>query len=469
MKAIDYHNKTRHFPNKFAKSLGYLDWANQPNPYKEYINAKKIPLPNPKTENLTYEKLYLKNSSKEINIQNLATFLRYSASINAKKVLGMNEWYVRVNPSSGNLHPEEIYLILNNGVYHFNVKEFALEEIAKGENLVENGFFLVFTSIPLRESWKYGERALRYCLLDTGHLIAAGRFSSNLLGWKMEYINDIDEERLSPLIGLNKAKFYENEEEIFEAAFYVYHDKKPKINFENFKNLDYHLEYKKIANDSVRWDIIFETAKELKRKEPFKTFLKDEKPEFLPSPFSAYEIIDNRRSALGFIPSYIEKKDFFDILDKTLPRNISPFDVKVTLNRVDFIIFVNRVDGIEEGIYYFSRKENKLTNLHKGNFSEASKFANCIQDLGKDSAFTINMVSQKPKKEYEYKLLNFEAGIIGEVLYLEAEAKNLRGCGIGCFFDNLITEEILNNVNYLALYGFSVGSPKTDGRIVKLN
>ncbi|WP_024791754.1 SagB/ThcOx family dehydrogenase [Lebetimonas sp. JS138] len=269
MKAIDYHNKTRHFPNKFAKSLGYLDWANQPNPYKEYINAKKILLPNPKTENLTYEKLYLKNETKEINLNTIATFLRYSASINAKKVLGMNEWYVRVNPSSGNLHPEEIYLILNNGVYHFNVKEFALEEIAKGENLVENGFFLVFTSIPLRESWKYGERALRYCLLDTGHLIAAGRFSSNLLGWKMEYINDIDEERLSPLIGLNKAKFYENEEEIFEAAFYVYHDKKPKINFENFKNLDYHLEYKKIANDSVRWDIIFETAKRIKNKRKF--------------------------------------------------------------------------------------------------------------------------------------------------------------------------------------------------------
>ncbi|WP_024790701.1 MULTISPECIES: SagB/ThcOx family dehydrogenase [unclassified Lebetimonas] len=469
MKSIEYHQTTRHYPNKFAKSLGYLDWANQPSPYKEYINAKKIPLPNPEIEKLTYEKLYLKNSSKEINIQNLAAFLRYSAAINAKKVLGMNEWYVRVNPSSGNLHPEETYIILKNGVYHFNVKEFCLEKIAKGENLVENGFVLIFTSIPLRESWKYGERALRYCLLDTGHLIASSRFSSNMLGWKMEYINDIDEEKLSNLINLNKAKFYENEDEIFEAGFYVYRDKKPKINFENFKNLEFHLEYKKLANDSVKWDIIFETAKELKRKEPFKTFLKDEIPKFISSPFNAYEIIDNRRSALGFIPSYIEKKDFLDILDKTLPRNIPPFDVKVTLNTVDFVIFVNRVDGIEEGIYYFSRKENKLTNLHKGDFSEASKFANCIQDLGKDSTFTINMVSPKPKKEYEYKLLNFEAGIIGEVLYLEAEAKNLRGCGIGCFFDNLITEEILNNVNYLALYGFSVGSPKADERIIKLN
>jgi hypothetical protein len=90
-----------------------------------------------------------------------------------------------------------------------------------------------------------------------------------------------------------------------------------------------------------------------------------------------------------------------------------------------------------------------------------------VQDLGKDSAFTINMVAKKPTKEYEYKLLNFEAGMIGQILYLEAEAKNLRGCGIGCFFDSLITEEILNK-DYLALYGFSVGKPRMDERIVKL-
>jgi glutamine synthetase len=147
---------------------------------------------------------------------------------------------------------------------------------------------------------------------------------------------------------------------------------------------------------------------------------------------------------------------------------IPPFDVKITLNKIDFVIFINRVDGIEKGIYYFSRKENTLTPIHLGDFSETAKFINCVQDLGKDSAFTINMISPKPTKEYEYKLLNFEAGMIGQILYLEAEAKNLRGCGIGCFFDSLITEEILNK-DYLALYGFSIGVPKMDERIVKLN
>ncbi len=468
MKSIEYHLATRHFPNKYAKSLGYLDWANQPNPYKEYTNATKIVLPTPKAQDLHYEQLYLKNETQEINLQNLATFLRYSAAINAKKVVGSSSWYVRVNPSSGNLHPEEVYLILENGVYHFNSKDFTLEEIAKGENLVENGFLVLFTSIPLRESWKYGERALRYCLLDGGHLIASTRFSSNLLGWEMEYINDIDEEALSQLIGVHRANFYENEDEIFESAFYIYTDKKPTINFEKFQNLEFNLEYKKLAKDSIRWSIIFDTAKELKRIETFTTTLQNEIPKLLPSSFGAYEIIDNRRSALGFIPHDVEKEEFLDILDKTLPRNIPPFDVKVTLNSLDFVIFVNSVKGLEAGVYYFSRRENALRLLHQGDLSQDAKFVNCIQNIGKDSAFTINMVAQKPTKEYEYKLLNFEAGMIGQLLYLEAEAKNLRGCGIGCFFDNLITEDILNNDDYLALYGFSIGLPKVDERLIRV-
>jgi hypothetical protein len=74
------------------------------------------------------------------------------------------------------------------------------------------------------------------------------------------------------------------------------------------------------------------------------------------------------------------------------------------------------------------------------NFSDIKFLVYLIKDLGKYSVFTINMVAPNPSKEYEYKLLNFETGMIGQILYLKAESKNLRGWGIGCFFDSLITE-----------------------------
>lgn len=460
MNALEYHLRTRHFPNRFAKSLGYLDWENQPSPYKSYFEAEQIPLKKITPPKKTYEKLYLKNDHNPINLETIALMLRYSLAINAKKVYGPSSWYVRVNPSSGNLHPEETYIIFKNGVYHFNVKNFSLELLAKSDkNIIENGFLIILNSIPLRESWKYGERALRYCLLDSGHAIAALRFSTNLLGWNMK------KARIEKEYFLSKFNFHQNEEEIFEAAFFVFEDKIPDIDLKILKNLEFKTAYSPLAKEKVRWEIIFESANKLKDETKSEFIKKD--ISFLPSTFDAYEIIDNRRSALGFKQKYLPKNDFLDILDKTLHRKIPPFDVEITANLIDFLIFVNRVEGIESGIYYFDRKKAKLSLIEKGDFSQSAKFINCVQDLGSDSAFTINMIAPIPTNE-NYKSIMFESGMIGHILYLEAEAKGVRGCGIGCFFDDLITKEILNDEKKIATYGFSVGVPLIDERIIKI-
>ena len=47
------------------------------------------------------------------------------------------------------------------------------------------GFLIGLSSIFWRESWKYGERAFRYCNHDVGHALAALGFSANLLGWRL--------------------------------------------------------------------------------------------------------------------------------------------------------------------------------------------------------------------------------------------------------------------------------------------
>ncbi|WP_457561283.1 SagB/ThcOx family dehydrogenase [Caminibacter sp.] len=469
MNAIEYHLQTRHFPNRFAKSLGYLDWENQPSPYKSYYKAPKVPLKITSELNLPYEKLYLKNSSQKFNLENISKFFELSLALSAVKEYYTSRWAVRINPSSGNLHPEESYIIYKNSVYHFNVKEFALEEIAKSEDiLVEDGFIFILTSIPLRESWKYGERALRYCLLDSGHAIASSRFASNLLGWKMEIIDEFSDTELEKTIGLDKQQFYKNEEEIFEAAFYIYSNKKPKLDIKKFENLEFTLEYSPLAKDSIRWEIIYKT--DLKRDKKLNPQFVKFPLNFKPSPFNAETIIKNRRSSLGYEPRYIKKEDFLDILDKTLPRNIPPFDTRAFLGKINFVVFINRVDGIESGIYFFDRAKNEFSVIEKGDFSDAAKFVNCVQDLGKESAFSISMVIDKNeiKQNSDYKLAMFEAGIIGQILYLEAEAKNIRGCGIGCFFDDLVSVEILKNPDILTLYGFTIGFPLVDERIIPI-
>ena len=68
-----------------------------------------------------------------------------------------------------------------------------------------------------------------------------------------------------------------------------------------------------------------------------------------------------------------------------------------------------------------------------------------------------------------YRRLFWEAGVLGQVLYLEAEAARVRGTGIGCYFDDP-AHELLGLVGdeFQDLYHFTVGGPVDDPRLTTL-
>ena len=70
---------------------------------------------------------------------------------------------------------------------------------------------------------------------------------------------------------------------------------------------------------------------------------------------------------------------------------------------------------------------------------------------------------------HRYRWLFWEAGMIGQVLYLEAEALGLRGTGIGCYFDDEVHSLLgLADNSYQSLYHFTVGLPVEDQRLTTL-
>jgi nitroreductase len=69
------------------------------------------------------------------------------------------------------------------------------------------------------------------------------------------------------------------------------------------------------------------------------------------------------------------------------------------------------------------------------------------------------------REPFRYRQLFWESGMIGQVLYLEAEAHGVRGTGIGCFFDDAVHELLgLSDNRYQSLYHFTVGHPLEDPR-----
>ena len=68
-----------------------------------------------------------------------------------------------------------------------------------------------------------------------------------------------------------------------------------------------------------------------------------------------------------------------------------------------------------------------------------------------------------------YRRLFWEAGLIGQVLYLEAEAAGVRATGIGCYFDDPVHQVFgLRDLELQSLYHFTVGGPVDDPRLTTL-
>ena len=202
---VAYHERTKHHFHRYAASLGYMDWATQPDPFRRYSGADLVRLPLPKSGRpLPYWQMYAAAAvpPELLSIESVSLFLRYALSLTAWKRFQQTTWSLRANPSSGNLHPTEGYAVLpaieglgdTPAVYHYAPKEHVLERRAVLDAKVwsellapfPDGSFLVgLSSVHWREAWKYGERAFRYCQHDVGHALATLRIAAAALGWRL--------------------------------------------------------------------------------------------------------------------------------------------------------------------------------------------------------------------------------------------------------------------------------------------
>ena len=520
---IRYHEETKHHYDRYARSAGSMDWDNQPNPFRFYEDTKSLGLPFLKKDPpALYADLYRRdnNPSREFRIVNIAGFLELSLGLSAWKAAGESQWSLRMNPSSGNLHPTEAHLILpprieglEGGIYHYNPLLHALEQRARvsetvWEEISSNfgclGFMIGLSSIFWRESWKYGERAFRYCNHDIGHALAAISFSANLFGWKVSYLNGLSDQELDTMLGFDKTRFDPLAEEHPDLMCWVHPYPGPDIprrlsdnEIAAFNAISFKGRPNRLSKQPVNWEIIYKTAN-LTRKpattgqqyeftDPYG--FREESPGM-----AAAKIIRQRRSATAFDRNgSVTREQFLAILDKTLPRNdCAPFDIDLMDPSLHLLIFVHQVEDLAPGLYFFIRNNKamdpikRLTRskflwepvennfplflLEKGACRQQATMVSCHQEIAGHSAFSLGMIAafKDPVtgNPFAYRQLFWESGMIGQVLYLAAEAHGVRGTGIGCFFDDAVHEILgFTDNQYQSLYHFTIGKPAEDPRL----
>ena len=529
MTAVRYHEATKHHFHRFARALGYLDWATQPDPFRRYHGAPVRTLPRSSgpaalAAAVPYRALYeLGAASQPIDERSIGEFLRCSMGLSAWKQYGQSRWALRVNPSSGNLHPTEAWIVHDGRVCHYAPKEHALEERcvfpSPGARTVTVGdtgdwasdhFLVALTSILWREAWKYGERAFRYCQHDVGHAIGALRLAAALLGWRLQLLPDWSDAQIARLLGLDREQDYDGTEREEPECIALVSSPGFVIRDSGFDSEtvvaaaragSWSGRANRLSADHVTWPIIDEVAAATRYPgQPSKPRTIESRianPESRPGDTKARTIVLQRRSALSFDSrGVLRREDVVAMLERLNPST-PPWDAIYWPAHVHLLLFIHRVQDLTPGIYAYLRDAAVLaewqaamrpefmwepvntstgepTNLFLLVPVDARRIASrvsCDQDIAEDGFLALAMIARfegpiRDSGEWLYRRLFWECGLIGQVLYLEAEAVGARATGIGCYYDEPVHELLgLSGYQWQDLYHFSIGLPIEDTRL----
>lgn len=498
---LAYHARSKHTPERYAAGPGTLDWDTQPAAFREWAGTHQQALPREvQMSHITWGELAAPRAAAPFNTANLGSLLRLCAGLTAWKEYAGARWSLRAHPSSGNLHPTETWLIaanipgLEGGLYHYQNLHHALERRAWNDTQAAQGVWLGFSSIHWREAWKYGERAFRYCQLDMGHVLAAVAYAAALHGWRPRLLT-LDSASVAGTLGVDRANDFigvEHEEAEVILALDACPDEPPH-NWQHWAGKPNLLD----ARPLYQWPVIEEVAEATRGTLPLAHGTSPASAtSAVTNDISATQVILKRRSAQAFDGlSVMPLAVFQKMLASLLPGGSPVWDMWPHSARVHPLMMVHRIAGMAPGLYVLPRTAAQvdalkaamretftwqtadtqlpLYQLIAARAGKTARTLSCHQDIATQCAVTFMLVAEfaapVAADPATYRHLHWEAGMLGHVLTLEAEAAGWRGTGIGCFFDDADHEVLgLKDDCFQVLYHYAIGMAVDDPRISTL-
>lgn len=478
--AMAYHEATKHSYLSIRSGNYSLEWDIKPSPYKIYNGFPRIELP----KGQAYPTLPALESIKKggyggtRNIESIAMLseiLHLSYGHTAKKVYPGITYYLRSSPSAGALYPVEVYFIsssipgLTDGLYHYTPYDSSIYLIRQGDlrgiiskatggnrTVINSQLTIILTTIFWRSSWKYQERAYRYCLLDAGHLIGNIHAVGSSLNMGPLLIENFIDEDINRLLGIGGKR---------EASIAI-------ISFEKGTN---EIPPNNVASSDIRkitdpLDYPVEKDFPLINQVHNASLCKDQ-GEFIKIAPCLYEE-EKYNGEISYISVLTSAPYIEAMLSSTITRRRSSRDfqkINIPFNALSIILHysfqgyrsditddgsclldtylaINGVDGISPGLYYFSREEGglgkiRISGAKERNLRDEVAYLCLEQELCGNASALFFFVTDLNEKiahygERIYRYLHIEAGMLGENIYLTATALGIGATGIGAFFDD---------------------------------
>lgn len=487
---LAYHQATKHTVESIYRRQHTLDWGNMPDPFRHYEGVPVVDLPAdpapPAIPALKVLRGDVGAPSGGDGAAFLSRLLFYSASISASKVVPSTgyRYALRVNPSSGNLHPTEFHFLTRglagweDGLYHYRVSSHMAELRARGAVLpdVPPGDPVVFllSSIVWREAWKYQNRAYRYCLHDTGHAWQALALAARAIGCQARAVGEFPDDEV-----VTKCRLADDEWPTLFVG--ISGPGVPVVKSQRGAVERLGGTPNRLSTDVVPHPLI-DAVHEATKIGRWRRLEWDQRIEerlgavLLPEPsrtrLSFGETVRRRRSALDFVGGV--RRIGIDDLSAILDAARRPLECDFEARLIHLYVWVHRVRGLEPGVYRYRPQSHSLELVRPGDHRVAAAGLSLGQDLAGNACVAFSMIADLQRAvtlfgNRGYRYCFFEAGAIGQRFYLAAESLGFQSTGIGAFYDDQVhhyleIDPAEGQVVYHFASGYAVPDPRLDAR-----
>lgn len=476
-----YHDGTKHSLQSVRQNRHYLDWENQPLPFKIYSSLEPIPLP----QNLPQASLPVltalsvvelgRDTERVPDVPTLAALLFLSAGIMKRRTYPGGEIYFRAAACTGALYHIDLYVVCGDlpglaaGVYHFGPHDFALRRLRQGDYrgvlahataqepaVMHAPAALVCTSTYWRNAWKYQARTYRHCFWDAGTLLANTLAAAAAFNMPIRVVAGFVDHEVNRLLDLDTMR------EVALAVVPLGHTA-AQVPTGTPPVVPLNLPTVPLSKTEVDYPAIRAMHEASSLADPHEVAAwrgaPPQKPDPVPTgqlfplaPLSDADlpqtpldtVIRHRGSTRTFAREPISFAQLSTLLTRATRGVPADFLDPAGVMCADVYLIINAVEGLPSGAYVFHRDRNALELLRAGQFRREAGYLGLGQELPADASANLYCLTNLPPLLQRfgnrgYRAAQLEAAIIGGKCYLAAYGQRFGATGL-TFFDDDVTD-----------------------------
>ncbi|MCH7541134.1 MAG: SagB/ThcOx family dehydrogenase [Proteobacteria bacterium] len=479
MKALDYHEATKHSWARIRAEPHYLDFENMPSPFKIYSDLDRRPLPKRRSgTNMPALSAVADPGAPAVgervpSLEDLAQLLS-AVGITKRRLYPGGEVLYRGASCTGALYHVEVYIVCGDleglpaGVHQFQPDDFSLCTLRRGDHrqglleasgahpaVAEAPAVLVLTSTWWRNAWKYRARTYRHAWWDSGCMLANLLASaaaldlpaSVVLGYADNPVNrllDVDPQKEGSLALVPLGRGGPAPATPAPAA-------KP-LGLRTEPLSEHEVEYSEIpaayaasslgsGTQAATWRGGLQRGR---RPAPTGRLFPLE-PAVDGLPTDPVEAVTGRRgSTRRFARKTISFSQLSTILDRTTRGIPADFLDPPGARLCDVYLIIHAVERLPSGTYIYRPAQGALELLREGDFRREAGMLGLGQELPADASVNLYYLTDLHSVidrfgDRGYRAAQLEGGILGGKVYLAAYALGCGATGL-TFFDDDVTD-----------------------------